>query len=117
MKRNYFSGSSEIGQNAYIGSTNSSVYLEQNEPFLSEGHTSYIPNFYAHDIHFRNASHSNDPYVNFKCFIYNSHNPWEEAYPVNFYDNNTQLNLIKRGTAFVDILPHKYLDAGNYYVY
>ena len=74
MKRNYFNGSSEIRQNAYIGSTNSNIFLEQNEPFLSEGHTTYTPNFYAHDIHFRNNAHSNDPYVKFKCFIYNPHN-------------------------------------------
>ena len=75
MKRNYFNDGSEIRQNAYIGSTNNYIALEQNESLLNEGHTSYIPEFYAHDVHFRNATHSDDPYVKFKCFIYNSRNP------------------------------------------
>jgi hypothetical protein len=75
MKRNYFHSGNEIRQYAYIGSTDDYIFLEQNEHFLNEGHTSYTPGFYAHDIHFKNASHTNDPYVKFKCFIYNSRNP------------------------------------------
>lgn len=74
MKRNYFNGSSEIGQNAYIGSTNSDIFLEQNEHVLNAGHNSINPPFFAHDDHFRNSSHTNNPYVSFKCFTYNSYN-------------------------------------------
>lgn len=74
MKRNYFSDSSEIGQNAYIGTDYDSIFLEQNESILNAGHNSIIPPFFAHDDHFRNSSHSNNPYVNFKCFTYNSYN-------------------------------------------